>query len=197
MDLYLQIHRATRTAVALAKAIDKYDAATEAKYKTQFTVLLRLEEARDSLEFAAGRINEGIAKIIDSLTTLAQLEKKEKRRKREEETQEEKEEEACPCKKIRLDHYKKSRKQILASIQESKALNELKLERNRLPTFRGNEEESFGLYAQKLRHYFDARKIRWNDPSFAPRILVVFGSTLEGTAGQLWMDRCMDIISAE
>ncbi|KAI9922627.1 hypothetical protein PsorP6_001133 [Peronosclerospora sorghi] len=74
-DLYRQIRRATRTTVAFAKAIDKYDAATEAEYKTQLKVLRRLEEARASLELAAGLINEGIAEILDPCTTLTQLEK--------------------------------------------------------------------------------------------------------------------------
>ncbi|KAI9914037.1 hypothetical protein PsorP6_005732 [Peronosclerospora sorghi] len=107
-------HRCTR------QGYRKYDAATEAEYKTknQFKVLRRLEEARDSLELAARRIKkEGIAKIIDPRTTLAQLEKEEKRRKREEETQEEKEKEFCSRKKIRLDQYKKYDKQAAHQVQ--------------------------------------------------------------------------------
>ncbi|KAI9918210.1 hypothetical protein PsorP6_012309 [Peronosclerospora sorghi] len=99
-DPYRKISRATRTTVALAKAIDKYDAATESEYKPQFKVLRQLEEAKASLELAAWSINEGIATIIDPRKTLEHLEKEERRRKLEKEAQEEKEKEACPRKKL-------------------------------------------------------------------------------------------------
>ncbi|KAI9909661.1 hypothetical protein PsorP6_015329 [Peronosclerospora sorghi] len=180
-DLYQQIRRATVATFALATATDK----------VAVSIIRRLEDATTSLELAAGRINEGIAKIIGPRSTLAQLEKEERGRSEKRSVS------GFNPNNDLVNERIEGAKKNLASIQKSKALNELKLDGNRLPTFRGDEGELFRLYAHKMRYYFDARNIRWDDPSLSPRILAVLGSTLEGPSGQWWVDRCLDITSVE